>query len=60
MAKTAVYAGSENENAHGRNRTNYKMLIASLKANHFFLLSQRKICKQKRSGIRVHTITNNV
>ena len=35
---------------------NYKMAVASPKANHFFLLSQTKICEQKRSGLRVYTI----
>ena len=35
------------------------MEITSLKADHFFLLSQSKIRKQKRSGLLVHTITNN-
>ena len=35
------------------------MAITSFKANQFFLLFQGKICKQKRSGLRVHTITNN-
>ena len=36
-----------------------EMAIASHKANHFLLLSQSKISKQKRSGLHVHTINNN-
>ena len=52
ITKTAVFVGCGNENAHGKNRKKYKMAVASLKANHVFLFSQSKICKQKFPGLR--------
>ena len=37
----AVFVGCGNENTHGRNRTNYKMAVASLKF--FFFLKAKSI-----------------
>ena len=37
----AVFVGCGNENTHGRNRTNYKMAVASLKF--FFFLKAKSV-----------------
>ena len=43
----AVFVGCGNENAHGRNRTNYKMVVASLK---FFFFPEGKSVNRNVQG----------
>ena len=58
MTKIAIFVGCGNKNAHERYRANYEMAVAFLKNKSLFL-SQSKICKQKLSGLRLHTMANS-